>query len=160
MKLTSDYIRVKMDSSTIYARGVQDTTTGKWSGLPVFADGKDQYESKEMTYNLKTQKGFIKHVVTEQGEGYIISDKTKKVGEDILMMADGKYTTCDDHEHPHFYLSLTKAKVKPGDYIATGPAYLVVGDVPFRLVSSPLPTPILRDSSCRTSVTTSVADCI
>lgn len=130
MKLTSDYIRVKMDSSTIYARGVQDTTTGKWSGLPVFADGKDQYESKEMTYNLKTQKGFIKHVVTEQGEGYIISDKTKKVGEDILMMADGKYTTCDDHEHPHFYLSLTKAKVKPGDYIATGPAYLVVGDVP------------------------------
>lgn len=133
MKLTSDYIRVKMDSSTVYARGVQDTTTGEWSGLPVFADGKDQYESKEMTYNLKTQKGFIKHVVTEQGEGYIISDKTKKVGEDILMMADGKYTTCDDHDHPHFYLSLTKAKVKPGDYIATGPAYLVVGDVPLPL---------------------------
>lgn len=130
MNLTSEYIRVKMDSSTVYARGVFDTITGDWKGLPVFADGKDKYESKEITYNLNTQKGYIRHVVTEQGEGYVISERTKKTGEDILMMADAKYTTCDDHEHPHFYLSLTKAKAKPGDYIATGPAYLVVGDVP------------------------------
>ena len=48
-------------------------------------------------------------------------------------MAGGQYTTCDDHEHPHFYLKMTKAKVKPGDYIATGPAYVVVGDVPLPL---------------------------
>ena len=48
-------------------------------------------------------------------------------------MADGKYTTCNNHEHPHFYLAMTKAKVKPGSYIATGPAYLVVGDVPLPL---------------------------
>ncbi|MCM1034055.1 MAG: LPS-assembly protein LptD [Paludibacter sp.] len=133
MNLTSEYIRVKMDSSLIYAQGVLDTTTGEWKGLPVFADGNDRYESKEMTYNLRTQKGYIRHVVTEQGEGYVISEKTKKGEGDILMMADAKYTTCDDHEHPHFYLALTKAKAKPGDYIATGPAYLVVGDVPLPL---------------------------
>ena len=28
---------------------------------------------------------------------------------------------------------MTKAKVKPGSYIATGPAYMVVGDVPLPL---------------------------
>lgn len=133
MNLKSEYIRVKMDSSMIYAKGVLDTVTGDWKGLPVFSEGKDSYESKEMTYNLKTQKGFIRHVVTDQGDGYIISEETKKVGNDVLMMAHAKYTTCDDHEHPHFYLSLTKAKAKPGDYIATGPAYLVVGDVPLPL---------------------------
>lgn len=133
MDLTSEYIRVKMDSSTIYARGVLDTTTGEWVGQPVFADGQDSYESEEMTYNLKTQKGFIRHVVTQQGEGYIISDKTKKQQGDIMTMADGKYTTCDDHEHPHFYLALTKAKVRPKHYVASGPAYLVVGDVPLPL---------------------------
>lgn len=133
MELTSEYIRVRMDSSLIYAKGVLDTTTGDWEGQPVFKDGKDQFEAKEMTYNLKTKKGFIRHVVTEQGEGYVIAGKTKKTDGDLLMMADAKYTTCDDHDHPHFYLSLTKAKAKPGDYIATGPAYLVVGDVPLPL---------------------------
>ncbi len=130
MELTSNYIRVRMDSSLIFARGVLDTTTGDWTGQPVFKDGKDQFEAKEMTYNLKTRKGFIRHVVTQQGEGYVIAGKTKKMGDDELMMSNAKYTTCDEHEHPHFYLALTKAKAKPGDYIATGPAYLVVGDVP------------------------------
>ncbi len=133
MDLTSEYIRVKMDSSTIFARGVYDSIDDKWVGQPVFADGKDKYESNEITYNLKTQKGFIRHVVTQQGEGYIISEKTKKMEGDEMMMADGKYTTCDNHDHPHFYLALTKAKVKPKGYIATGPAYLVVGDVPLPL---------------------------
>ncbi len=133
MNLKSEYIRVKMDSSLVYARGELDTITEEWIGLPVFSEGKDSYESKEMTYNLRTQKGFIRHAVTEQGEGYIISERTKKTEGDMLTMADGKYTTCDDHEHPHFYLHLKKAKVKPGEYVATGPAYLVVGEVPLPL---------------------------
>lgn len=133
MELSSDYIRVHMDSSTIYATGVYDSITEEWKGRPVFKDGDDSYESHEMSYNLKTKKAFIRHVVTTQGEGYIIADKTKKMEGDEMMMAGGKYTTCDDHDHPHFYLQLTKAKVKPGDYLATGPAYLVVGDVPLPL---------------------------
>ena len=133
MELDAEYIRVKSDSSTIYAIGVYDSVADEWKGKPVFKDGKDSYESGEITYNIKTQKGFIRNVVTEQGEGYIIADKTKKVSEEELMMAGGKYTTCDDHDHPHFYLRMTKAKVKPGEYIATGPAYMVVGEVPLPL---------------------------
>lgn len=133
MTLTSEYIRVKMDSSTIYAKGVYDTINNEWVGRPVFEQGEDNYQTNEITYNLKTQKGYIRHVVTQQGEGYIISERTKKIDNENLMMADGKYTTCDDHEHPHFYLAMTKAKVRPKHYIATGPAYMVVGDVPLPL---------------------------
>ena len=133
MELDAEYIRVKSDSSTIYAIGVYDSVADEWIGKPVFKDGNDSYESGEITYNIKTQKGFIRNVVTEQGEGYIIADKTKKLSDEELMMAGGKYTTCDDHEHPHFYLRMTKAKVRPGNHIATGPAYLVVGDVPLPL---------------------------
>ena len=133
MELDAEFIRVKSDSSTIYAVGVYDTVSDEWKGKPVFKDGNDSYESGEITYNIKTQKGFIRNVVTQQGEGYVIADKTKKVEGDEMMMAGGKYTTCDDHDHPHFYLKMTKAKVKPGEYIATGPAYLVVGDVPLPL---------------------------
>lgn len=133
MELTAEYIRICMDSSTLFARGELDTIENEVVGKPVFKDGKDSYESNEIMYNLKTQKGVIRHVVTEQSEGYVIADKTKKTEGDVLMMQGGKYTTCDDHDHPHFYLQMTKAKVKPGSFIATGPAYLVVGEVPLPL---------------------------
>ncbi len=133
MELTSDFIRMNIDSSQIFARGVYDSINEEWHGKPVFKDGKDSYETSEITYNIKTQKGFIRRVVTQQGEGYILADRTKKMAGDEMMMAGGQYTTCDHHDHPHFYLKLTKAKVKPGEYIATGPAYMVVGDVPLPL---------------------------
>ena len=48
-------------------------------------------------------------------------------------MQNGRYTTCDHHDHPHFYLQLTKAKVRPKKNVVTGPAYLVVEDVPLPL---------------------------
>ena len=130
MELESDFIRMNMDSSIIYAHGVWDSIDEEWRGKPIFKDGKESYNTNEITYNIKTQKGFIRHVVTQQGEGYIISDKTKKMEGDEMMIGGGQYTTCDDHDHPHFYLKMTKAKVKPGEYIAAGPSYLVVGDVP------------------------------
>ena len=133
MELTSEFIRMNLDSSTIYAEGVYDSTQYEWVGKPVFNDDKDQYETNQITYNIKTKKGYIRHVVTQQGEGYVIADRTKKTEGDEMMMAGGQYTTCDDHDHPHFYLKMTKAKVKPGDYIATGPAYMVVGEVPLPL---------------------------
>lgn len=149
MELTSEYIRMNIDSSLIYAQGVWDSTEYEWVGRPVFKDQQDQYETNEITYNIKTQKGYIRHVVTQQGEGYVIADKTKKTGGDEMMMAGGQYTTCDDHEHPHFYLKMTKAKVKPKHYIATGPAYMVVGEVPLpwpsRSASSPSRTPTRAD---------------
>lgn len=133
MGLKAEYIRVNMDSSMLYAQGVMDTIENEWVGKPVFSEGNDSYETEQISFNLKTQKALIRNAVTEQGEGYIIADKTKKVENDVLMMAGGKYTTCNDHDHPHFYMQLTKAKVKPGSYIASGPAYLVVGDVPLPL---------------------------
>ena len=133
MELESEYIRMNIDSSQIYACGVWDSIEEEWRGKPVFKEGKDEYETNEITYNIKTQKGYIRRVVTQQGEGYIIADKTKKAEGDVMMMGGGQYTTCDNHDHPHFYLKLTKAKVKPGEYIATGPAYMVVGDVPLPL---------------------------
>ena len=133
MELNSEYIRMNIDSSQIYARGVYDSISDEWVGRPIFKEGQDEYQTNEITYNLKTQKGYIRHVVSQQGEGYIIADKTKKLPGDEMTMAGGQYTTCDDHEHPHFYLHMTKAKVKPGEYIACGPAYMVVGDVPLPL---------------------------
>ena len=125
----ADYVRISMDSTTIFARGVPDSL-GVMQGKPIINDGDQEYNANELTYNLRTRKGFIRQAVTQQGEGYIISDKTKKTEDDVLCMQQGMYTTCDNHEHPHFYLSLSKAKVKPGSYIITGPAHMVLLDIP------------------------------
>jgi len=127
--LKADYVRIKMDSSLIFARGKTDSV-GKKIGEPVFTENKVEYNSKELTYNLKSKKGYIRHAVTKQGEGYVVSDRTKKIDENILCITNGKYTTCDNHEHPDFYLDLTRGKVKTGKNIVSGPAYLVIEDVP------------------------------
>ena len=129
MELKADYIRLSLDSNIVYASGVMDST-GKYVGTPVFKDGSEVIESRFMRYHIKTKKGFVYGTVTQQGEGYVQSEKTKKVGEDVYCLQHGKYTTCDNHEHPHFYFALTKAKMKQGKYIVSGPAYLVIEDVP------------------------------
>jgi hypothetical protein len=131
-EITADFIEVKMDSSTLRANGVPDTL-GNLNGTPVFKDGGQEYSAKEINYNFKTQKGYIRGAVTQEGEGYIIADKTKKTADGYLNMKGGKYTTCDNHEHPHFYMQLTKGKVKPGGFVAAGPAYMVLEDVPLPL---------------------------
>ena len=129
IELTSAVISMNMDSSTVYARGVADTT-GVETGTPVFKDGETPYESKIMRYNFKTKKGFINNIVTQQGEGYVTSEEGKKGADDEIYMRHGKYTTCDNHEHPHFYLKLSMAKVRPKKNVVFGPAQLVVEDVP------------------------------
>lgn len=129
IELTSAIISMNMDSSTVYARGVADTT-GVESGTPVFKDGETPYESKTMRYNFKTKKGFINNIVTQQGEGYVTSKKAKKGANDEIYMGEGMYTTCDNPDHPHFYLKLSMAKVRPKKNVVFGPAQLVVEDVP------------------------------
>ena len=132
MELKAEFIRINLDSSTVYATGVDDGL-GNLKGTPVFKEGRETIESKALNYNMKSKKGFIYGTVTQQGEGYITSQKTKKVGEDVYCLQHGRYTTCDHHEHPHFYLALTKAKMKQGRYIVSGPAYMVVEDIPIPL---------------------------
>lgn len=132
IELTSDIITMNMDSSTVYARGIPDST-GVEKGTPIFKDGDTPYESKIMRYNFKTKKGFINNIVTQQGDGYVTSEESKKGGGDELYLRHGKYTTCDQHDHPHFYLKLSMGKVRPKKNVVFGPAQLVVEDVPLPL---------------------------
>jgi hypothetical protein len=132
IQLESEIITMNMDSSTVFARGKTDSL-GVVTGAPVFKDGETPYESKAIHYNFKSKRGYINNVVTQQGEGYVSSYSAKKSAGDDMFMENGKYTTCDNHEHPHFYLQLTRAKVKPKKNVVFGPAYMVVEDVPLPL---------------------------
>ena len=127
--IKGELITMDMDSSLIGATFGLDSV-GKEFGYPTFDDKGTQYEMKGVRYNFKTEKAFISDVVTEQGEGYIVANQAKKNDDNSFYMINAKYTTCDLHEHPHFYLNLSKAKVRPGEDVVTGPAWLVVADVP------------------------------
>lgn len=132
IQLESEIIELNMDSTLVYAKFALDSV-GDEFGYPLFKDGNEQYESRMMRYNFKTGKGYITDVITQQGEGYVTAGRTKKMPDDVLNMVDGKYTTCDEHDDPHFYIQMTKAKVRPGKNIVTGPVYLVIEDVPLPL---------------------------
>ena len=127
--MSASQISMDMDSSQVQAIGVLDSI-GELTGNPVFKDNSGEYESREMKYNFKTKRGYITDIVTEQGEGYLTGGITKKTEDDYYYIKDGRYTTCEDHEHPHFYFQLTKAKVKPKKNVVTGPAYMVLEDLP------------------------------
>ena len=131
IELTANVISMNMDSSVVHATGRIDST-GVNTGLPIFKDGGTPYESDRMTYNFKSKKGFINNVYTQQGDGFIMGGKAKKDSTDVLYSQDGMYTTCDA-EHPHFYIRLTRAKIRPKKDVVSGPLYLVVADVPLPL---------------------------
>lgn len=128
-KLNSAEIRMELDSSTVYAAGMPDTA-GVVQGQPIFKDKSGEYESETMKYNFKTERGYITGVITEQDEGFLQGGRAKRMEDGSFYVEDGKYTTCDDHEHPHFYFQLTRAKVRPDKDVVTGPAYMVLADVP------------------------------
>lgn len=129
VKLEAEVISINVDSSSVYAHGVTDSL-GVATGIPVFTDGDTPYETKAIRYNFKSERGIISNINTQQGEGYVTGHNAKKAADNTIYMVDGKYTTCDNHEHPHFYLQMSRAKVKPKKNAVSGPAHLVVADVP------------------------------
>lgn len=132
MDLSADHIYMSLDSNLVHADSRMDTTTNKPIGSPVFKMGSDTYETGEMAFNFKSKKGIIEDVYTQQEDGYLTSELSKRGAEGEMFLQHGRYTTCDD-PHPDFYLAMSRAKVRPGKDVVFGPTYLVVADVPLPL---------------------------
>ncbi len=132
MELKGDSVVLDMDSGSVFATFRRDTA-GVKIGKPVYKDGAEEFESEELTYNFKSKQGIIRNVTTEQEGGYLQSLTTKRHDDGTLHVNRSRFTTCDAEE-PHFYLALPKAKVYPGEKIVSGPAYMVVADIPLPLV--------------------------
>ena len=131
MTLNAAKITMNMDSSMVRAGGERDTA-GILQDKPVYSQGSDNYHSELMAFNFKTKKGYITNVETTQGDGFMQSQHSKRAADGTLYLEHAKYTTCDA-KHPHFYIALSRAKVRPGKESVFGPAYLVVADVPLPL---------------------------
>jgi hypothetical protein len=131
ISLKANYIEFDLSSNIVSATGTPDSA-GVMAGKPVFAQGSETFDSDTMKYNFETHKGIIKYIISKQGEGFLHSEKTKRLENAEIHVARGKYTTCD-LPHPHFYIRLTKAIVIPEKKIISGPAYMVLEDIPLPL---------------------------
>ena len=131
LELDAEEIDISIDSSLVYAAGRKDST-GVVQGKPLFKQGTDEYEPDKIAYNFKTRKAFVTNVYTQEGEGFMQTIDGKRDSSGVMYIRHGKYTTCDA-EHPHFYLSLSRAKMHPGKNVIFGPAHIVVEDVPLPL---------------------------
>lgn len=136
IELQAERIEMSIDSSIVYATFALDSVGAEY-GYPLFVEGEQQIEAKSMRYNFRSRKAYANEVLTQQGEGFLTAGVTKKMPDDAMNLINGRYTTCDEHDHPHFYIKMTKAKVRPGKDIVTGPAYLVIEDVPLFPIGLP-----------------------
>jgi len=145
--LTADYIEINWGNNVVHAEGRPDST-GKIKGEPVFDEGSQTFNADKIDYNFKSKKGKISGVFTKQGDGFLHGEQVKKNEKDEFYVKNGKYTTCDLPDHPHFFINASKIKVIPNDKIVSGPANLVIEDVPTPLV---VPFGLFPNSTTRKS---------
>ena len=60
--LEAGYIKIDFNTSTLFARGIRDTS-GKMVQKPLFTEGGKTYRADEMRYNFETKKAKIKKVI-------------------------------------------------------------------------------------------------
>ena len=128
-ELKADYIELDMDKKLAMATGVPDSV-GKLKGTPKFKDGGQEFESTELHYNFDTKKGYVTEIITQEGEGYIQGKTTKKMSDSVYCVKHGMYTTCDEHDHPHFGLNMSKAKMIKDKKIFVGFTNLELEGIP------------------------------
>jgi lipopolysaccharide assembly outer membrane protein LptD (OstA) len=138
IKLTAAYMQYDMNTGTVFAKGVYDSLSGEWKGRPVMMQKGKSYNMDEVKYNFNTKKSSIKNIITTEDNAILHGGKVKMMPDESINMTEGKYTVCD-MDNPHYYLSLTAAKVmtKPTQKTVFGPAYLVVEDVKLPFVGLP-----------------------
>ncbi len=128
IELRAEHIILDWNENTVYATGIKDSL-GQILGSPIFKEGDKTYYCETILYNFNSKKGKIKGMKTQDGDGYIHGNELKKQADNSMFIQKSKYTTCSADE-PHFYIGANKLKIIPGNKIITGPANLVVKNIP------------------------------
>ena len=128
IQLNAGFISIDFDKNTLFSTAIQDSV-GNNIEPPVFMEDEKKYNADTIIYNYKSKKAKIKKLLTEEEGGYLHGKEIKKEEEKIYYLKHGKYTTCS-LEDPHFFINSKKIKLISGEKIITGPANLVLGDIP------------------------------
>ena len=153
MKINADYIQIDWDKGLIFARGKIDST-GKMLEPAIATQGGKKYEYESFNYNYKTKQAIAYNARTEESEGVIVAEKTKKVNDSVFYLKRGKYTTDEyflkkkDTIADYYLLApdIKLVKGKENSKLITGPIQMYIEQVPTPLI---LPFAILPFSEKR-----------
>lgn len=115
------------NTQTLAAEGLD--SMGKKVGTPVVVQDGKTIEANKIEYNFRTTKGKIYDVVTEDNGAFIHSEIVKRQPDKSWLSYKAKYTTCNDKEHPHFYIQARQAKIIPDKVMVSGPANLIISGI-------------------------------
>ena len=155
MQIDADYISIDEERNIFYARGKQDST-GKYTELAQVNQGGKKYEVEDFSYNTKTREAIAYNARTEESEGLIVADKTKKYNDSVFVMRHAEFTTDSYYiekkdTRPDYHLLASYIKMQKGKESSTlivGPSQMYIEDVPTPLI---LPFAILPFSSKRSA---------
>ena len=141
MKIEADYIQIDWDKGMIFARGKLDSL-GKVKEPATATQGGKKYEYNEFNYNYKTKQAIAYNARTEESEGVIVAEKTKKVSDSVFYLKRGKYTTDDyflkkkDTIADYYLLApdIKLVKTKDNSKLITGPIQMYIEQVPTPLI--------------------------
>ncbi|MEX0812876.1 MAG: putative LPS assembly protein LptD [Chitinophagales bacterium] len=128
IELRAYFIELDWSNNQITADTDTDSL-GNQIDYTYFSDKGQEYRAKKIIYNYQTQKGKVYKARTQEGEGYIHGETVKKMEDGVWYGRKGKYTTCNLDE-PHFHIQANKIKMVPGKVMVTGPANLVIEQIP------------------------------
>ncbi|MBL7560714.1 LPS-assembly protein LptD [Olleya sp. YSTF-M6] len=129
MDISAGVIILDYNNDLVYAKGIKDTL-GEYTQKPVFKQGENVIEPDSIVFNTQTRKGLIYNSVTEQQQGRLITETTKRVNDSVYYLRNSKFTTSDNVEDPEYYFLIRKGKLVPNKKVITGLTNLFIYDVP------------------------------
>jgi lipopolysaccharide assembly outer membrane protein LptD (OstA) len=129
IELTAGIIIMDYEKQEIYAGRIKDST-GAYTQLPVFKQGKNVIEPDSIRFNYKTKKALVWNSRTDQGEFKVKAEITKKENDSVYFMKNARFTTAKDIDDPEYYFITNKVKFVPGKKVVVGATNMVIADVP------------------------------
>lgn len=104
-------------------------TTNHLKDRPSFTQGGETFTYDSLKYNFKSKRAIVHNARTQYGEGFVFSKQVKRNPDQSIYGLNNVYTTCA-LDTPHFGIHAKKIKVIPGKVVASGPANIMVEQVP------------------------------
>lgn len=155
LNIKADYISIDWNTGNVFARGKLNEEGRVIEPVLTEQAGK-LYETDQFNFNYKTQQAIAYNARTEESEGVIVAQKTKKVNDSVFFMRRGMYTTDEyflskkDTLADYYLLAphIKLIKGKDRSQVITGPIQMYIENVPTPLA---LPFGILPFSDKRTA---------
>jgi hypothetical protein len=128
LQLNAGEITFVQDSSLVTAAPSYDTL-GVALERPSFIQGQEKFTYDSMQYNFKSKRAIVRNARTQYGEGFVHSTQVKRNPDQSIYGMNSIYTTCA-LDTPHFGILARKIKVIPNKVIASGPANVMIEQVP------------------------------